>query len=399
MTTSAAMIDHMASNVTTLVPIWKMTAVDGTIAAYCCHTRPLVFGGVTYNASAVENARPMQKIGLQPNTVAITGVFDEIVLRPDIEADFWKGASIIFEVVNYMDLTMLSTQKIQGFVGKIEVLNKVAYKIEFVSLSDSVQPLLGQTTSPVDRNAFPAGVNVATYTFSATITDVIDRTHFKVDYDQTEPDYFKYGIVRWISANSFYAFTTAAYLGAVNRNPTGPELTTWNTSLITGWNTDQSALQTAAAALLETLFASGEYTALATSNQQFVEDLYESYLGRASDPSGRKFWMDQLATISRAQLRSIFAFSDEFRLRLLQIRVNNGLEMDIKSSTTTDGATKTLIEMQEPLPSTPNVGDSLQLVAGYDGTRKQARDKFGAIIDMDAEPDLPGLKAIIKYPE
>jgi hypothetical protein len=82
------------------------------------------------------------------------------------------------------------------------------------------------------------------------------------------------------------------------------------------------------------------------------------------------------------------------------IRVNKGWEMEVKSSTSTDGGTKTLIEMQLPLPSNPLVGDTVELVAGYDGTREQARDKFSPtdVVDFDGEPDLPGLSRLLKYP-
>lgn len=78
---------------------------------------------------------------------------------------------------------------------------------------------------------------------------------------------------------------------------------------------------------------------------------------------------------------------------------NSGLKMEIKSSTTTDSGTRTEIELQLPMRSAIANSDGVTLIAGYDGSREQARDKFGAAEAMNCEPDLPGIRAVLKYPE
>ena len=57
------------------------------------------------------------------------------------------------------------------------------------------------------------------------------------------------------------------------------------------------------------------------------------------------------------------------------------------------------ITLQLPMRSDIQIGDTVDLIAGYDGSREQARDKFGAMEMFDGEPDLPGLRAVLKYPE
>jgi|ERR1044071_510816 uncharacterized phage protein (TIGR02218 family) len=57
-----------------------------------------------------------------------------------------------------------------------------------------------------------------------------------------------------------------------------------------------------------------------------------------------------------------------------------------------------VITLQLPMPSDIEIGDTLNLYAGFDGTREQARDKFGAAGAMRAEPDLPGLNTVLTYP-
>lgn len=73
---------------------------------------------------------------------------------------------------------------------------------------------------------------------------------------------------------------------------------------------------------------------------------------------------------------------------------NAGLKMEIKASV------GNVIELQLPMRSTITIGDTLNLIAGYDSTREQCRDKFAAIDNFRGEPDLPGLsKGILTYPE
>lgn len=72
---------------------------------------------------------------------------------------------------------------------------------------------------------------------------------------------------------------------------------------------------------------------------------------------------------------------------------NNGLEMEIKANV------GNAIELQLPMRSAIAIGNTVNLIAGYDGSREQARDKFAAMDMFDGEPDLPGIKGIIRYPE
>jgi uncharacterized phage protein (TIGR02218 family) len=72
---------------------------------------------------------------------------------------------------------------------------------------------------------------------------------------------------------------------------------------------------------------------------------------------------------------------------------NSGLKMEIKSSV------GNVIELQLPMRGVIAIGNTVTLIAGYDGSRQQARDKFGAMEQFNGEPDLPTLKAILQYPE
>ena len=71
---------------------------------------------------------------------------------------------------------------------------------------------------------------------------------------------------------------------------------------------------------------------------------------------------------------------------------NTDLEMEIKSVSGTE------ITLQLPMPSDVAAGDTVDIVEGYDGTRAEAVRLAGDAENMNCEPDLPSLKALIKYP-
>lgn len=272
---SAALLDHLASNVTTLCALWKITATDGTVAAYAAHTRSLTFSSVAYSAAPVEPTRFTQTLGVhEANHIELLGIFDDIVTEADLQGGRWKNAKIVFEYVNYLDLSMGSVGKMKGQAGKFSI-NNGTFTVEFRSLADLLSQDIGDLTSPLDRNRKPEdlGVNMAPFTFARTVTAVADRRNFTVGGTAQINNYFAYGRAEFTS---------------------GP---------------------------------------------------------------------------------------------------NNGLKMEIKASV------GNVIELQLPMRSTIAIGNTLNLIAGYDGTRAQARDKFAAAINFSGEPDLPGLQTVMKYPE
>ena len=67
--------------------------------------------------------------------------------------------------------------------------------------------------------------------------------------------------------------------------------------------------------LAKFFFNSEEYGLQNKTDEQFVTDLYQTFLNRAPDPGGFNFWMDYLAQgLTRNMLISQFAYSDEFKL-------------------------------------------------------------------------------------
>lgn len=273
MSVSAAMKDHLASNVCFCCEIWKIEAVDGTIVGRAAHTRNLLYNGVTYYASPVEPKQSTRKIGLDPDTVDLSGVLDTNITEADIIGGKWRRARITKEIVCYTDLTLGYAQKMVGFAGEFSIRNGT-FTVEMRSLSNLLQQDIGELTSPIDRNRRPEdlGVSMAPFTFARTVTAVTDRRRFTVGGGAQVDNYFRYGRAEWTGG------------------------------------------------------------------------------------------------------------------------ANNGLKMEIKSNV------GNAIDLHLPMRSTIAIGDTVSLIAGYDGTRVQARDKFAAAVQFNAEPDLPGIKSVISYP-
>lgn len=290
--TSSGMTNHLAGNAIFVCPAWKIISRDGLTAAYASHSRSSVgrvfnpapaftFGSVTYKPARVQNTRDLHKIGVSPDSTEITGFFDDVITRADVEGGRWKLAKVTYEYLCYFDLSLGSTGKIIGVVGSI-VTKGFGYKMEFLSNGNILQQLIGELTSPTDRNTFPAGLDKADYTVVRHVVSSADRRHLIIDGAAPVNDYYKNGVV---------VFTTGA-----NSRYTG---------------------------------------------------------------------------------------------------------MEIKSNT------GSAIELQLPMPSEisgettlgAGDGDTVALLAGYDGTREQLRDKFADMESGNFEPDLPGLRTIFSYPE
>lgn len=384
MSTSVTLKAHLAQNLTFMCPCWLIEASSGSIAAYAEHTRQFVFNGHTYIPSAVESSRPLQKIGLQPNSAEISGVFDDTITRADVEGGKWKNARITYELVNYLDLTMGSTNIIRGFVGKFQVLSGVAYKFEFLSVSDALQQLIGELTSPIDRNTFPAGLT---------------------------PE----------GANAVQRLTSTATGGTFTISFTNPLTSITQVTDNLNWNDSAATIQTALRSLSNmpslAVTCSGGALNSAPVTLTFSASLADMPVARVSVdntnatdgtvlPSvitnGSSNWTDTRNVVaSPAPTRRTFTVNGSARedswfkygVAKFTSGANSGLEMEIKDSV------GNAIELQLPLRGNIVAGDIVKLVAGYDGTRTQNKEKFNDMENFNAEPDLPGLKKILVYPQ
>lgn len=113
------------------------------------------------------------------------------------------------------------------------------------------------------------------------------------------------------------------YRGLLNRSPDAAGFNSWLTQMKAAQCGGALAVQTVSNQISQAFIASQEYTLRARNNSQYVEDLYNAILRRGADPGGFAFWINALATQTRAQVLQAFTGSPEFQLRVQQV-INAG---------------------------------------------------------------------------
>ena len=205
MPVSAEMKEHLASNVTFLVPLWKMTALDGLVAAYAGHTRQLVYDGVAYKVEAVDAARSVRKLGLEPNVSELTAPFDEIVVEAELHGGRWTHARIEKTWVNYKDLTMGGVYTEKGYAGKFHLDAQTrSFTVEFLSLASQFHQEIGDVTQPTDARVSidELGIDPAPHTHARMVTAVTSRQQFTVNGTAQADNYFRYGLAELTSGDN-----------------------------------------------------------------------------------------------------------------------------------------------------------------------------------------------------
>jgi hypothetical protein len=113
-------------------------------------------------------------------------------------------------------------------------------------------------------------------------------------------------------------FTRTAFTGALSRVPTDPELSAWTASLDSKIDTP-GPLLAEAQTRVASLFEGAEYLALATTNPEYVEDLYLSFLGHVGDEAGQLAWEAAVAADGRSAVLVAFKVSTEFAARVASL--------------------------------------------------------------------------------
>lgn len=113
-------------------------------------------------------------------------------------------------------------------------------------------------------------------------------------------------------------FSITAFTGSLNRRPTDPELSAWLAALNPLVETP-AALLAEAQARVAGLFESAEYVALATTDPEYIEDLYLSFLGHVPDAAGQIAWEAAVAADGRTNVLVAFKVSAEFAARVASL--------------------------------------------------------------------------------
>ena len=152
---SGAMIGYLSDTCATLSTCLKLTATDGTVLGFTNYTKPILFEGTTYSASAghtptaLETNSSLSVDGLDVETIrnieALTG--------PDILNGKWDFADMRLFLVNPNDTAAGDLKLRRGTVGKIS-LTRQSITSEVRGMLEGLTKQLLELFSPGCRVVF-----------------------------------------------------------------------------------------------------------------------------------------------------------------------------------------------------------------------------------------------------
>lgn len=362
---SAALKAHLAQPYQTMCTCWFVTLTNGTVLGFTDHdiniTLPnsyTIGGGITYlAASGYTPTNVALASDLSVDNMEVQGVLiAPAITEDDLRAGIWDYAAINIFLVNWADLTMGPMYEMAGHLGKVTI-ERGTFKAELRSLMQSYAKRLGELTSPTCRANLGDSrckVNLAPFTVTGTLTGVnVDN---QTVYDTSRAESGPGGgvaISNVTNANPGHVTLSAP----LAMTPNGPV----QISGVLGMDVINTVTLTYNPAADDLSFDLG----IDTSNTA----VYLPYAGAGTvTPIGD-------------------ATSGYFDYGVMTFTsgLNNGLSMEVKSYIEGQWT------LQEAMPYAIAIGDAYSMVAGCNKQRTTCRDRFSNILNMRAEPFLPGI--------
>jgi len=180
---------NLANEVLSYARCIRIVRQDGTVLGFTTHDKDLFIDGVNYRArEAVNPTNIEQKWDLSTNNSEIESILSSDAIRDgDILTGKYNDANVGIYLVNFTDLPNTIEDSIilqSGIVGEVTATD-FNYTFEVVSKASTLlNRKASKKISPVCLYRFgdsDCGVNLAPYTYSVTVTEVIDSSTFKIN--------------------------------------------------------------------------------------------------------------------------------------------------------------------------------------------------------------------------
>jgi uncharacterized phage protein (TIGR02218 family) len=198
---SQALLDHLASGVTTLAACWKLTLRDGTVMGFTDHDTDIPFNGVTYEAASGFDASRIATAGdLSVDELEVDALLESSgITDGDLEAGRFDFAEIEIFSVNYQDLSQGRILWRKGWLGEVTTEHGIA-TAEVRGLTQALKQTVGETYSVTCRAELGdarCGVDLSGHTVTGTVTAVTDAQQFTDSGRAEADDHFTYGLLTW----------------------------------------------------------------------------------------------------------------------------------------------------------------------------------------------------------
>lgn len=198
-TLDAGITAHLAQEVTTLAGCWSITRRDGVARYFTDHDSDILVDGHVYQStSGVSPSAVTSVAGLAVDNLELDGFVDSLVVdEQDVLSGKYDHAEIVMFLVNYLNPSDGKLQLKTGWLGEV-TLRGGQFVAEVRGISSRLQQVVTEVYTPTCRAKLGdtrCRVNLAAFTFTATVTAVEAAHAFTASSLTQTNDYFAYGLV------------------------------------------------------------------------------------------------------------------------------------------------------------------------------------------------------------
>ncbi len=197
---------HFGAGLTTLATCWRLTRQDTTELGFTDHDRALVIDLLEYDSLAGFTPTTVEsKSNMSVDNLDLEGqTFPSKITESDLLAGMYDYAEIEIFMVNYEDLSQGKLVVKRGRLGEV-TLNAQMFHAEVRGLTQHLSQTIGEVYSPSCRAVLGDSrckVNLASFTVTTTITEVVNNQTFKASALTQAAGWFTGGEVEWTSGNN-----------------------------------------------------------------------------------------------------------------------------------------------------------------------------------------------------
>lgn len=358
-TISIAFAGELAADTSRLSTCWRAERTDGVVLGFTDHNRDLTVDGLVYEAAAGYTSTEIGTSSeLNADLMELRGLLaSPSITEDDLRAGLWDHASIAVFQVCWDDLTKGIRHLRVGHLGEVS-LERGQFQAEMRGLLQYYSTSIGELTSPGCRANLGderCRVDLTPFTVTSTITGVNADGVTLYDTARTEP-----GPVGGVDI-----------IDVSNSNPgvvttDGPHGFSENQQIsISGVVGPESInVVTLARHITEDTFQLSVDTSNTTDYPPYVS-------GGVATPFGDSGYFDG-------------------GLLTFNTGANAGIGREVKAYAPGQ------ISMFLPFPYQVHIGDEYTMQPGCDKSLATCRDRYNNIVNMRAEPYLPGIDRLIQ---
>jgi uncharacterized phage protein (TIGR02218 family) len=366
---------HLAQSVTTMTSCWRVERLDGAIFGFTTLDQDIVFEGVTYQSTVgfSRTAIALHVTG-EISNLDVLGFFDAGgIVEQDLRNGKFDFASVYLFGVNWADLTQAEIRLSRGYLGECIRSPSGAFQAELRGLTQALVQEFANVWSPLcraDLGDTKCQFPILSLSQIATVTAVVSQRQF-----QTTPLAYN-GLQLGNTASIFFVNNISA--GTALEISDGINTVTF-TALFDQLGSDFYATVLAGLPSGLDMTASGvpyRIDLVNNSGQQgIIQKTGDNALGITIEDF-TEFYLDN-GTIT------------------WETGLNAGVSMEMKTYLVAGQYAILWLAMKYPI----QIGDQYRYQPGCDKRRDTCENKFANILNMRAEPDMPGTDVMLAYPD